>query len=234
MLDGLSILAILAAVPDRWTSALILFTLIAIFAASWWMFGILVGRSTEQRHRVAMAEWGRERGFRFRTNSQTLPPPLDAVRNRRLAVQTRLASRRATLALVESAPIGAAVNPLQDASQPARWHFLILEIKTIWPPTGLRPVSAVTSALDLYSLSSFPLLGGSERFVLYGADSRAAAALSRSSARGLLPADVGLLLYGPRLVLDFSGRPFDTIEFERMIVVAKQIIDHLPLPDSIK
>jgi len=233
MIDSLSILAFLAAVPDRWTSALILFTLVVIFAASWWMFGVLVGRSTEQRHRVAMDEWGRERGFRFRTDFQaTLPPPLDSITDQRLTVQVRLVSRRATLVLVESIPNGAAPSTLQNPWRPGRWHFLILETKIAWPPTGLRPVAAAVSSLDLFSLSSFPLLGGSERFVLYGADSQAAAALSRSSARGLLPADVGLLLHGPRLVLDFSGRPFDTIEFERMIVVADQIVDHLPLPDS--
>ncbi|HWE02866.1 MAG TPA: hypothetical protein VG326_10700 [Tepidisphaeraceae bacterium] len=229
------ILATVSVVPDRSTSALILFTLIVIFAASWWTFGVLVGRSTEQRHRVAMGEWGRERGFRFRTISgENIPPPLNTVRNYRLAINICLASRKAMLGQIETSQSKAAPGPLQAPSPTNRWHFLIVETGVAWPPTGLRPVALPQSALDLFSLSSFPLLGGSERFVLYGAESQAAAALSRSSVRGILPADVGLLLHGRKLLLDFSARPFDTIEFERMIVVANQVVDHLPLPDSAK
>jgi hypothetical protein len=218
------------AVPDRWTSFLILSTSIAIFAASWWTFGVLVGRSTEQRHIVAMSQWGRERGIRFRTMSPAdFPGPLKAVVNQRLTVKTCLASKRATLMMVETTPATAAPGALSSAD-PAVWNFLIVETPTPWPTTALRPVSASTSAVDLFSLSSFPLLGGSERFVLFGVDSIAAAALTRSSARGLLPADIGLVLHGRRLLLDFSSRPFDTVEFERMLVVARQIVEHLPDP----
>ncbi len=92
-----------------------------------------------------------------------------------------------------------AVPSLAEQAIPSRagtWNLLIREIDIDWPPTGLRPVSATTSALDLFSLTSFPLLGASDRFVLYGTGSQAAAALSRSAARGLLPADIGLLLHG--------------------------------------
>jgi hypothetical protein len=112
------------------------------------------------------------------------------------------------------------------------WNILIREIETPWPPTGLRPTSADSSALDLFSLTSFPLLGASERFVIYGTASKAAASLTRSSARGLLPPDVGMLLHGRRLMLDFSDRPFDTVEFDRMIAVAEQIVGHMPSPEA--
>ena len=170
--------------------------------------------------------------FRFRTNSQTLPAPLDAVRNRRLAVQTRLVSRNATLAVVESAPIGAAVNPLRTHRNRC-WHFLILDIKTIGPPPACDRWRQSPARLTCIRFRVFHCSADlSDSFST--APTRERPRRCRAVGGGLLPADVGLLLYGPRLVLDFSGRPFDTIEFERMIVVAKQIVDHLPLPDSIK
>jgi hypothetical protein len=67
-----------------------------------------------------------------------------------------------------------------------------------------------------------------ERLVLYGADARAARALGKSSVAALLPADVGLLLVGENLVLDFSTRPFDPLEFQRVDALAEQIVLHLP------
>src|SRR5256885_1785346 len=57
---------------------------------------------------------------------------------------------------------------------------------------------------------------------------RAALAMATSPVRGLLPPDVGMLVHGPYVTLDFSRRPFDTIEFERMLVVMEQLVTHLP------
>ena len=48
--------------------------------------------------------------------------------------------------------------------------------------------------------------------------------------RSLLPADVGLLLIGRQLLLDFSDRPFDSIEFGRMMSLTDQLVKHLPAP----
>jgi len=50
--------------------------------------------------------------------------------------------------------------------------------------------------------------------------------------RSLLPPDVGLLLHGRHLVLDFSDRPFDAIEFGRMLALADQLAARLPVPPS--
>jgi hypothetical protein len=44
----------------------------------------------------------------------------------------------------------------------------------------------------------------------------------------LLPPDVGLLLAGENLVLDFSTRPFDPLELQRVDALAEQIVMHLP------
>ncbi len=218
-------------VPSYGMSTLILLTLSAIFAGSWVVFWILVVRSTAARYSVSLKDWGRMRGMRFlREPEKSLPPPLDAVSLQRLVVRFCLFGQSATLVQFKSIP-PAGTSPA-DAPMPrgGLWNLFICEIGLEWPATGLRPVAAVASALDLFSMASFPLLGSSDRFVIFGTEPKAAAALSRSSSRGLLPPDVGLLLHGKHLVLDFSARPFDTIEFERMIAVAEQIVIHLPAP----
>jgi hypothetical protein len=123
-----------------------------------------------------------------------------------------------------SAPV-AVVTARRDQ---VTWNLLVRKFGGEWPPTGLRPTNAAASALDLFSLSSFPTLAGTERFIAYGTDSSAARVLSKSMLRSLLPPDVGLLLHGGHLVLDFSGRPFDAIEFGRMISLADQLANHVP------
>jgi hypothetical protein len=72
------------------------------------------------------------------------------------------------------------------------------------------------------------VLGAGERYLVVGVDKSAARVLARSSIRGLLPADVGLLLHGRELLLDFSTRRFDEIEFGRMIALADQLVANLP------
>jgi hypothetical protein len=62
-----------------------------------------------------------------------------------------------------------------------------------------------------------------ERYTLYSNDSASARTLSKTSAANLLPGDIGLLLIGEYLLLDFSARPFDPIEFGRLIAMADQM-----------
>ncbi|MEA2707785.1 MAG: hypothetical protein QOF78_386, partial [Phycisphaerales bacterium] len=95
--------------------------------------------------------------------------------------------------------------------------------------TGLRPANQPASLLDQFSLSSYPRMGETDRFIVFGTDSAAARALSKSHARALLPPDVGLLLHGRHVVLDFSTRPFDGIELGRMVALAEQLVQHLPV-----
>lgn len=186
------------------------------------------------------------------------PPPLTALRGAKPKVRLQLANGPTTLVQLESeatAATGAAPAPpataaaraaegagdaQSDGGTPApvavvtarrdqvTWNLLIRSFGGEWPPTGLRPTNAAASALDLFSLSSFPTLAGTERFIAYGTDSSAARVLSKSMLRSLLPPDVGLLLHGGHLVLDFSGRPFDTIEFGRMLSLADQLANHVP------
>jgi hypothetical protein len=228
----------------------VLVVLLLTVGAASAMFIVLVWRATSHRRWVALAEWARERGFRFDPRPMRAPaPPLDAIRGVKPRARICLTDRRTLLAEIQTEGPAAAPAPEstptpREATTPTgdpplsppppptthNWHVLIRPIEADWLPTGARPAQARASLLDLFSLASFPLLGNSERFVIYGADSAAARALAGSSARALLPPDIGLLLHGRHLLLDFSARPFDAIEFDRMIALADQIVAHLPPP----
>ena len=212
--------------PSVWVSTTVLITLVLLLAVSSITFWILVERATSRRHWVALSEWARQRGFTFRRCEPDHPPaPLDALRGRP-QVRMCLSDRQFTLAQLGPA------EGSSDAPPRRTWNLLIRRLETTWPPTALRPVVAEerSSILDGFSLSSFPLLGGTDRFMVFGTDSSAARVLSQSMARSLLPPDVGLLLHGRELLLDFSTRPFDAIEFDRMLALAEQLAGKLPLP----
>lgn len=223
-----------AATPPISLTATVLVTLLAIFAASWAMFWALVRRWTLDREWVALSDWGRDAGFRMQRNPpvSALPHPLSAMPWKPSATVVLSDRRKMLLRLQSLAPLPPTTESAQQSTEvkkETRWNVAVRPVDPPWPPTGLRPTGAATSFIDLFPLSSFPLLGAGERFMIFGTDSGAAATLSASSARALLPPDIGLLLHGNHLYLDFSGRPFDSIEFERMLVIADQIVLHLPV-----
>jgi len=225
-------------VSPPWAALAVLVVVVGVSSA---VYAVLVWRSTTHRRWVVLWEWAQDAGFRFHPLAQAAvaprpPAPLDGLGGAHVRVDVLLTRDRITLVQVRTDPPAAPAGstptaPTAPPAPRAEWHLLIRQLETTWYPTGARPTTARrTSLLDLYSLSSFPLLGNSERFVIYGTDSAAARALGRSSARALLPPDVGLLLHGRHLVLDFSARPFDAVEFNRMLAVADQVVSHLPVP----
>jgi hypothetical protein len=109
-----------------------------------------------------------------------------------------------------------------------RWNLLIRRLEYACPTAALRPVSRANSVADYLPLANMYGTIPGERFVAYGAERSATLALADSTARGLLPADITLLLLGQDLILDFSTRPFDTLAFPRMEALARQIVMHLP------
>jgi hypothetical protein len=116
-----------------------------------------------------------------------------------------------------------------DTSQFTRWHAMVRRVEsTPWLPTALRPRANASSLIDLFPMTSFPSMLPPERFVLFGTDSAAARALANSKLPALLPPDVGLLLHGQTVVIDFSSRPFDTIELSRVTELVEQIVQHVP------
>ena len=213
-------------VPIPGFSWVVVLVLLAVIGLSVGVFVVLVVRWTSKRSWVEISDWARERGFRVTSRESAAPAPLDRVRRAELRATTCATNKQTTLVRLESTP-PFGTDPAASAA-PARWHALVRNIESTWQPTGLRPAPAPRSLLDLFSLSSFPLMGETQRFVVYGTDSGPARKVSKSNLRGLLPPDIGLLLHGQHLVLDFSGRPFDAIEFDRMIALADQLVLHLP------
>jgi hypothetical protein len=210
------------------TNAEVLVTLAVLLGASVATFWALVRRWESHRQWHALAEWAAERKLRFRSvERHGVPPILNALSEHSPVVRLYLADE-ATLLLQFQTPPKHAAGDLTFSSAPAVWNILVRRLGATWHPTGLRPSSARSSILDLFSLSGFPLLGTTERFTVYGTDSIAARTLSGSMTRSLLPPDVGLLLRDEELVLDFSDRPFDQIELDRMLALANQVAEKLP------
>ncbi len=194
--------------PVPITPLLLLFVLFGAAVGTFWR---LVRRSTVDRHRLALLEWARDHGFRARPlAADAFPPPIAVIP---AAVRVSLTNSKLWLVRLKKDSIC--------------WHLLVGRIAGEWIPSGLKPAHQPASIIDELRLSTFPAYS-SERFHLLSADSAAARKLSRSVTRALIPADVGLLLWGNWLVLDFSQRPFDPIEFGRMLALAEQVAELLP------
>jgi hypothetical protein len=118
------------------------------------------------------------------------------------------------------------VDTIDVSANRPRWNVLIRKMSSgrSQPPAALRPTHLPSNAsvIDLFRLTPFHSLSNN-RFAMLAIDATTAVRLSNTSARALLPADVGLLLMDQYLVLDFSTRPFDPIELDRIISVAEQV-----------
>jgi hypothetical protein len=219
-------------VPSPWIDVQVLLALFLMLGGSAAMFAILVRRWESHRPRFALEDWGAEHGFKLQPLPIAHPPaPLAALRVQQFEVRQCLTGDGKTLIEFQTEAVR------QPDGRPGItgnvvWRVLIQQLGSSWHPTGLRPAEARSSLLDLISLSSFPLLGPTERFIVFGTDSIAARALSASMTRSLLPPDIGLLLYGNHLLIDFSDRPFDQIEFNRMLSLAEQVGSKLPTGDA--
>lgn len=235
-------------------SFLTLLGLAGVLGMSCLTFWLLVRRATSHRTWVALSDWARSRGFRYhplgtregngggRVGGDAAPSPapfpFSTLPAARPAVRLWLTGATTELLQLQppdatppatSAGDGEKAGAARATLQPPRtWHALVRRVEATWPPTALRPATRDESLLDLFSLASYPSMIASERFVIFGTDSAAARSVAKSSLSALLPPDVGLLLHGRVLVLDFSARPFDTIEFDRMLALAHHLTAHLP------
>jgi len=208
----------------------VLFTLLLLFGVSAAVFVWQVRRWTLQPGWRALLDWSRERGFKLSRPLAAAREPFDRFDGARVMTMLESGETRAMQLEVPPAaatPQGAGAGAA--AVEPSRWHVLVRQISSAWPATGLRPAHLPASLLDQFSLSSYPRMGETDRFIVFGTDSAAARILSKSHARALLPPDIGLLLHGRHLMLDFSTRPFDGIELGRMVALADQLVRHLPV-----
>jgi len=204
--------------PPPTFSPLILLMLTSILFAASMTYWLLVRRWTSRRQWVALADWNREQGFKFvRFDEGEIPAPL-----------THISPRPRIRFCLQKAP-NMFLQLDSSESLAETLNLFVRHIETELAPAGLHPVTADRSVIRLFGMEPFPTLRGADRFVTFGADRSAAESLSKSSAAALLPPDVALLLHGQHMILDFSARPFDAIEFQRMLALSDQIITHLPI-----
>jgi hypothetical protein len=198
-----------------------LVTLFAILAVSGRVFHVLCKQWTHQRPIQALRDWASDRRFTFQLpHDATLPAALDGLKPLDARIELLMQNKSTTLIRLTTATRTTNPRPV--------WHLLIRETHQASNPAGLRPVHAARSFLDLFTMQGYPSLLPPDRFVAFGTDARDAKKVAASSARGLMPADIGLLLHGPFVTLDFSTRPFDAIEFERMLSIMEQVVYRQP------
>jgi hypothetical protein len=184
--------------------------LLGIFIASLLTFMVLVRRCTTQRRWVWLSEWAQRRKFSRRASDQFIAS-LRKILGGEFRILLQLSKPNLTLMQIQT-------QPLQ------RWNVLVQKRRRLQTVVaGLRPTAAAASLLDLAKLTHFPSSAISTRFTVLAAGSAAARALSDSALRTLLPADIGLLLAEDWLLLDFSTRPLDPIELDRMLALAEQL-----------
>jgi hypothetical protein len=200
-------------------SPLIVLLLVLIVGASTAVYTLLVRRWTTQRYWVALEQWAGQRGFALARNKRPpLPKSLPELSQPQFQVSVALLKQGLWL--------------LQLTVANHHYHLLVKATTSNWPATALRPVAHKPSLLDCFSLSSSPHPISTDRFLLFGEDLPAARTLANSSLLMLMPPDIGLLLRQTHLILDFSTRPFDAIEFDRMLCLADQLAAHLPVAPS--
>jgi len=201
-----------------------------VLGASVMVYVALTRRWASHRLWVELQDWAREHEYQLcRLENAKLPEPLSGLGKLHPSPRWMLTSKTTTLVQLQSAMEQSSnvEPPAASNVEPVQWNVLIRKRATERAPvatTGLRPATQRQSLLDLFSLSSYPNLATNERFVVYGSESSAARKLGDSGAITLLPPDIGLLLHGEYLLLDFSERPFDPIEFGRMLAVADQLV----------
>ena len=198
--------------------------LVLLLAASVWVFRMLVRRWTTRRHWLDLSRWAESHRMKILgAESATVPPVLATVTRPRPTASISIVSNT-----LEIAQMHTRKEERTDSSQFIRWHVLVRQTGLRWPPTGLRARANASSILDLYPLTSYPSMAPPERFVIFGTDSAAARRISKSSMMALLPPDIGVLLHGSSMILDFTARPFDTIELSRLCELAEQLVAHIP------
>lgn len=214
----------MGAIEEPRFSLIVMMTLLAVLSTSLAMFGVLVVRWTNRRHRHEVLEWVRTTGF-HKGRLDDVPAALIPLAGPVIAPLDHLYKGTVTLMRLFPPP-GVSESPI------APLHLLARRIESDWKPTGLRPVreAGAPMLVDHFHLTGLAAQGENERFQIVGTETAAAQALAMSSIRALLPADLGLLLHGNYLVIDFSTRPFDTIEFTRMIALSDQLVANLPAP----
>ena len=202
----------MASVGFDWT---IFLALALICAASLIVFFVNVRRETTHRAQHRLIDWGHRNGFRRTDLDIGAPAPCDRL-TPALDLKISFASRTTRLVHLRGSPQG-----YGDA--PEHWNLAIRGVGRSSPPVGLRSAEDRRSIVDLFHLAPAPHQPAAARFTIVGEDVVASRALADGSSRSLLPGDLSLLRIDEFLVIDFSDRPFDEIEFGRMLALLDQL-----------
>ncbi|HEX8341063.1 MAG TPA: hypothetical protein VF624_09160 [Tepidisphaeraceae bacterium] len=195
---------------------LIWLSLLAILVASSLMLMQLLRRHTGGRERFKKWEWSINRGFRRGEPGVVQIEGLDDIRHHTLRALEHYVRRRDGVAIYKIHSVGP-----NDRVQ--TWHLLTHVVDGYSAPIALRPTAATVSVIDLMGLTQFPKLSTESRFAVYGLRATDARELVAGPVRALIPPDIGLILSADQLILDFTLRPFDTVEFSRVLAVAEQL-----------
>ncbi|MBC8106330.1 MAG: hypothetical protein H7Z14_07060 [Anaerolineae bacterium] len=211
----------------------IFLTLLVMLGGSIAMFALLVRRWTSRRQWLSLADWARQRRIKLRAKDLSqMPPPLTELERVGARLRLQLSDERMLILQFdtddrESAKrTGETPESIEATPTRPRWNVLVRKLAggRSNPAVALRPANLPSggSVIDLFRLTAFHSLSNN-RFAVLAIDAKAAVHLANSSARALLPADIGMLMMDQYLVLDFSTRPFDPVEMDRMISVAEQV-----------
>ena len=201
-----------------------LIAMCVILAASALMYWLIVRYWTSRRQWVSLAQWARESGFRLRpARRDVLPDPLLVLVRSDAQVRFHLCDERHTIVQFETEPSAPITSEAAGMIPRPRWNVMIRHRPGTGPIAGLRPAAQQPRLIDLLPLSKFPALTLGDRFIVYADDARTGRELADSPLPSLLPPDMGLILFENHVVLDFSTRPFDPIEFGRLIALSDQL-----------
>lgn len=201
----------------------VLLVLILLLAVSVWVYAQLTHLWTKRRPLAALQEWARANRFRVCKPTQVDLPPVLGQMGQEVRIGRVLKGPATTIAQVETSD--------------GRWHVMVRElpgagvaeaVAPAWAPTGLRPADRCVPWMEAMTRRSFPTLLPPERFVVVGTERAPAEALAASSVKALLPPDVAMIVTGHSVILEFPPRPFDGVEFSRLLTVMQQVVEALP------
>ncbi len=179
------------------------------------MLAQLLRRHTGGRERFAMWEWSINRRFKRGRSGPITIDGMDDLDQTLRAVEY-YHTRDGDRSIVK-------LHSFDSDGTVRTWHLLVQQVESLSTPIGLRPTGASVSMIDLMGLQLMPKLSNETRFAVYAVRAIDARELAFGPARALLPPDIGLIRSSDQAILDFTSRPFDPTEFDRMIAVAEQI-----------
>ncbi|HEX8325351.1 MAG TPA: hypothetical protein VF595_15725 [Tepidisphaeraceae bacterium] len=199
---------------DYWTTLAVLIVVLALASAT---AVRLVRRHTQDREAFALWEWSVDKGFRRQPPAVVTVDALDEIRDYALRANDHFRSRDGLTNIYR-------LQTVSRGDVVQHWHALVRTVEHYSTPIALRPVAAASSLVDLMHLTLFPKLSSQTRFAVYGLRATDARDLAGSAARALLPHDIGLIRNADAVILDFTARPFDPVEFSRVCAIAEQIV----------